>query len=296
MSDRPPLEYLAVSSEEALSSFELSRLSHASNLRKRARHVLEQVIQAEAEARFAGWLVQCRKDDTGFPAYASEHSPHPALPPIELALDSPESERTLFQRGEADLTVSAPCNAAAHPLSRPSLVDRSSSDQQTFPFQPSSCTADTRPDLLVAQARSQPDEDNAVVRSQPARARRSRFQKTKAPNPSVAQKAERSSPSRPRAGNSARHRVRQAMGQAGIPRQPQLTHRTPTASNRHEALGCNRPHRHHGLHKFQNNNLDPPPKPLHRSPSSLIVRVSRPPRPRIRLSHHTCSAILASAS
>lgn len=91
MSDTcPPLEYLITSSDASLDSFQLSRLNHASNLRKHIRQVIEQVIQAEAEARFAAWLLRCRRDETTLAALASFAAPSSCqLTQMEIPFASP---------------------------------------------------------------------------------------------------------------------------------------------------------------------------------------------------------------
>jgi hypothetical protein len=61
---RPSLEYLVTSSQQSLESFELSRLSQASNLRKELRDVVEEWVQTEVEARFARWILECRRMET----------------------------------------------------------------------------------------------------------------------------------------------------------------------------------------------------------------------------------------
>ena len=58
---RPPLEYLATCSKAALESFELSRLSRASNLRKELSQILEGWIESEVDARLARWLLESKR-------------------------------------------------------------------------------------------------------------------------------------------------------------------------------------------------------------------------------------------
>jgi hypothetical protein len=61
---RPSLEYLVTSSQQSLESFELSRLNQASNLRKELRDVVEEWVQTEVDARFARWILECRRTET----------------------------------------------------------------------------------------------------------------------------------------------------------------------------------------------------------------------------------------
>jgi hypothetical protein len=56
-----PLEYLVTSSEDALETFELSRLNRSANLRKELRDVVEEWIEAEIQSRLARWILECRR-------------------------------------------------------------------------------------------------------------------------------------------------------------------------------------------------------------------------------------------
>lgn len=58
---RPPLEYLASCSKVALESFELSRLSEASNLRKEVQQILQGWIDTEVDARLARWILESKQ-------------------------------------------------------------------------------------------------------------------------------------------------------------------------------------------------------------------------------------------
>lgn len=59
-SAHPPMEYLSASSNISLESFELSRLNTAANLRKEIRQIVDNLVQAEIEARVARWVLDCR--------------------------------------------------------------------------------------------------------------------------------------------------------------------------------------------------------------------------------------------
>lgn len=61
MSDTQPLAYLITNSKDSLESYELSRLNRASNLRKEMFQVLEKWIDAEAQARMARSILDCRR-------------------------------------------------------------------------------------------------------------------------------------------------------------------------------------------------------------------------------------------
>lgn len=53
----PPLDYLQAASRASLQSYELSRLSHASNLRKEIAALIDQWIQETSEAMLARWIL-----------------------------------------------------------------------------------------------------------------------------------------------------------------------------------------------------------------------------------------------
>lgn len=56
----PPIDFLLVCSVTSLRDFELNRLNHAANLRKQLRIVADELLQAEAEAASARWLIEYR--------------------------------------------------------------------------------------------------------------------------------------------------------------------------------------------------------------------------------------------
>ncbi len=58
---RPPWEFLDSASTFALHSYELSRLSHAANLRKEIGRLLDQWLEENACALLARWLLERRK-------------------------------------------------------------------------------------------------------------------------------------------------------------------------------------------------------------------------------------------
>jgi len=59
--NQPPWEFLLSASRTSLQSYELSRLSHAANLRKEIAALLEQWIQENSEALLARWLIEQRE-------------------------------------------------------------------------------------------------------------------------------------------------------------------------------------------------------------------------------------------
>ena len=66
---QPPWEFLLSASRNSLQSYELSRLSHAANLRKEITQLLDSWLEENTAAMLARWLMQQREN----PA-ASEHS------------------------------------------------------------------------------------------------------------------------------------------------------------------------------------------------------------------------------
>jgi hypothetical protein len=60
-STQPPWEFLLSASRNSLQSFELSRLAHASNLRKEIGALLDQWMEENAAAMLARWLLDQRE-------------------------------------------------------------------------------------------------------------------------------------------------------------------------------------------------------------------------------------------
>ena len=58
---QPPWEFLLSASRNSLQSYELSRLSHAANLRKEIGALLDQWLEENACAMVARWLMQHRE-------------------------------------------------------------------------------------------------------------------------------------------------------------------------------------------------------------------------------------------
>ena len=95
---QPPWEFLLSASRNSLQSYELSRLSHAANLRKEIGALLDQWIEENSSAMLARWLMQQR-----------ERPPHPqeaAEAPASPLLNGHGVSDNLF----ADRTVSPPAN------------------------------------------------------------------------------------------------------------------------------------------------------------------------------------------
>ena len=62
---QPPWEFLNSASSFALHSYELSRLSHAANLRKEIGKLMDQWLEENACALLARWLLERRKNLAG---------------------------------------------------------------------------------------------------------------------------------------------------------------------------------------------------------------------------------------
>jgi hypothetical protein len=58
---QPPWEFLLSASRNSLQSYELSRLSHASNLRKEITQLLDSWLEENAAALLARWLMEQRE-------------------------------------------------------------------------------------------------------------------------------------------------------------------------------------------------------------------------------------------
>ena len=58
---QPPWEFLLSASRNSLQSYELTRLSHAANLRKEIGALLDQWLEENASAMVARWLMEQRE-------------------------------------------------------------------------------------------------------------------------------------------------------------------------------------------------------------------------------------------
>jgi len=68
---QPPWEFLLSASRTSLQSYELSRLSHAANLRKEISALLDQWLEENASAMLARWLMEQRERPPQAPEPAS---------------------------------------------------------------------------------------------------------------------------------------------------------------------------------------------------------------------------------
>jgi hypothetical protein len=71
---QPPWEFLLSASRTSLQSYELSRLSHAANLRKEITQLLDSWLEENTAAMLARWLMEQREH----PPAASETYERPA--------------------------------------------------------------------------------------------------------------------------------------------------------------------------------------------------------------------------
>ena len=99
---QPPWEFLLSASRTSLQSFELSRLSHAANLRKEITQLLDSWLEENSAAMLARWLMEQREE---------------------------QREQTLHAPGAQTAAESRPGNApgASHSVSDNFLADRPAS-------------------------------------------------------------------------------------------------------------------------------------------------------------------------
>src|ERR1700693_1792719 len=74
---QPPWEFLLSASRNSLQSYELSRLSHAANLRKEISALLDQWLEENASAMLARWLMEQRERPSQVLEPASTGEPSP---------------------------------------------------------------------------------------------------------------------------------------------------------------------------------------------------------------------------
>jgi hypothetical protein len=95
---QPPWEFLLSASRTSLQSYELSRLSHAANLRKEIGALLDQWLEENACAMLARWLMEQRER----PSQVLEAAPA-GDPPLK-------SGHAVSDNFFADRAVSPPAN------------------------------------------------------------------------------------------------------------------------------------------------------------------------------------------
>ena len=95
---QPPWEFLLSASRNSLQSYELSRLSHAANLRKEIGALLDLWLEENSAAMLARWLMEQRQR----PQQAPE-----AAPPAESL---PKNRNTASDNFLAERSVRLPAN------------------------------------------------------------------------------------------------------------------------------------------------------------------------------------------
>jgi hypothetical protein len=96
---QPPWEFLLSASRNSLQSYELSRLSHAANLRKEITQLLDSWLEENTAAMLARWLMEQRER----PA-AREHSD--PVSPTDGSVGNEERTSGHDARGKAAHTAS----------------------------------------------------------------------------------------------------------------------------------------------------------------------------------------------
>jgi hypothetical protein len=74
---QPPWEFLLSASRTSLQSYELSRLSHAANLRKEISALLDQWMEENSAAMLARWLMEHRERELPAAQELPSVSPRP---------------------------------------------------------------------------------------------------------------------------------------------------------------------------------------------------------------------------
>jgi hypothetical protein len=97
---QPPWEFLLSASRNSLQSYELSRLSHAANLRKEITQLLDSWLEENTAAMLARWLMQQRENHA-----AREHSAA-ERPDTPLASAADERTSPSAARGKSAHTAS----------------------------------------------------------------------------------------------------------------------------------------------------------------------------------------------
>ena len=95
---QPPWEFLLSASRSSLQSYELSRLSHAANLRKEIGALLDLWVEENSAAMLARWLMEQRE--------RPPQAQHDVLPAEAFPKNGHAVSDNLF----ADRTVTPPAN------------------------------------------------------------------------------------------------------------------------------------------------------------------------------------------
>jgi hypothetical protein len=81
----PPWSFLLSASKNSLQSYELSRLSHAANLRKEIAALVDQWVEENSSAMLARWLMENHDRDSAQPAERSSGGVQPAAAGISAS-------------------------------------------------------------------------------------------------------------------------------------------------------------------------------------------------------------------
>ena len=95
---QPPWEFLLSASRNSLQSYELSRLSHAANLRKEIGALLDQWMEENSAAMLARWLMEQRE------------RPQQGQQEVSSAESLPRSGHAVSDNFFADRSVTLPAN------------------------------------------------------------------------------------------------------------------------------------------------------------------------------------------
>ena len=95
---QPPWEFLLSASRNSLQSYELSRLSHAANLRKEIGALLDLWMEENSSAMLARWLMEQRE------------RPQPVQQDISGVESAPKNGHSVSDNLFADRAVTPPVN------------------------------------------------------------------------------------------------------------------------------------------------------------------------------------------
>jgi hypothetical protein len=95
---QPPWEFLLSASRNSLQSYELSRLSHAANLRKEIGALLDLWVEENSAAMLARWLME------------QQERPRQALEDAPAGESFPKDGHAVSDNFFADRTVTPPAN------------------------------------------------------------------------------------------------------------------------------------------------------------------------------------------
>jgi hypothetical protein len=138
----PQLDFLITASNPALESFELSHLNRRAILRKEAHEIMDKWADAEVEARFARWILDCRRAGNAGSSERPSLADH--LPDLfsDSHADSPSDAPLFFpaggasDRGPQRLAREIPQFLRQDNEPRPSAVTSRPTEQLALPMAP----------------------------------------------------------------------------------------------------------------------------------------------------------------